>query len=67
MPQSMTTKGSPYSTGWPFSTSIALMIPSLSHSISFSSFIASMMHMVSPDLTVSPTSTKGLAPGEEER
>ena len=40
--------GWPYSTGWPFSTRIALTTPALSDSISFISFIASMMQSVSP-------------------
>ena len=39
----------------------------LSDSISFISFIASMMHSVSPTCTVSPTSTNGFAPGEAAR
>ena len=39
----MMNSGSPYSTGWPFSTRMALITPPLSDSISFSNFIASMM------------------------
>ena len=59
--------GSPYSTGWPFSTSMALTVPSWSASISFRSFMASMMQSVSPALTACPTSTNGFAPGAAER
>lgn len=40
--------GSPNSTGVPFSTRISLTVPDFSASISFISFIASMMHSVSP-------------------
>ena len=65
--QTITTRGCPYSTGWPFSASTCLTTPALSASISFMSFIASMMHSVSPTWTVSPTSTKGFAPGEAAR
>jgi hypothetical protein len=36
-----------------------LIVPDLSASISFISFIASMMHRVSPSLTWLPISTKG--------
>ena len=43
--------GWPYSTGCPFSTRIALTMPEASASISFISFIASMMQMVSPSFT----------------
>ena len=65
--QAMTTSGWPNSTGWPFSTRICFTTPLLSDSISFMSFIASMMHSVSPACTVSPTSTNGFAPGEAAR
>src|SRR4051812_4242569 len=50
--QAMMKSGWPYSTGWPFSTRIALTVPVLSHSISFISFIASMMQMIWPSLTL---------------
>ena len=60
---SMTKSGWPNSTGWPFSTRIALIVPAASASISFISFIASMMQSVSPSLTALPTSTKGCASG----
>lgn len=43
------------------------MVPLVSASISLSSFIASIMHSVSPALTDWPTSTNGLDPGDEER
>ena len=43
---SMMKSGWPYSTGCPFSTRIALTTPAASDSISFNSFIASMMHNV---------------------
>ena len=65
--QPMMNSGWPNSTGWPFSTRIALTTPDLSASISFISFIASMMQSVSPACTVWPTSTNGLAPGDAER
>jgi hypothetical protein len=42
-------------------------VPDLSASISLRIFMASMMQMVSPSLTWLPTSTKGLAPGLDER
>jgi hypothetical protein len=64
---SITNNGSPYSTGWPFSTRTAFITPLLSDSISLSSFIASMIQSVSPSLTVCPTSTNALEPGEELR
>ncbi len=60
---SMMNRGSPYSTGWPSVTRMALTVPARSASISFISFMASMMHRVSPTLTWLPTSTKFLAPG----
>ena len=56
---SITNKGSPYSTGVPFSTKMALTTPDFSASISFISFMASMMHRVWPSFTVWPTSTNG--------
>jgi hypothetical protein len=54
-------------TGWPFSTYAFSMIPSNSLSISFISFIASMMQSTWPLRTVSPTSTNGFAPGSGVR
>ena len=57
----------PYSTAWPFWTRISRTVPETSASISLSSFIASMMHKVSPGLIVWPTSTKALASGPGER
>src|SRR6185295_15952970 len=54
---------SPYSTGRPFSTSLAVMMPATSASISFISFIDSMMHSTWPGSTASPTRTKDGAPG----
>ena len=59
---SMINSGSPYSTGWPFSTRMALITPERSASISFISFMASMMQRVSPSFTDWPTSAKA---GEE--
>ena len=41
--------------------------PSTSHSISFMSFMASMMHRVWPLRTLSPIFTKGSAPGAGAR
>jgi len=65
--QPITNSGWPYSTAWPFSTRISLITPALSHSISLSSFMASMMQTVWPSLTVSPTFTNGAAPGDGAR
>ena len=64
---SITNSGWPYSTAWPFSARIRVTVPDLSASISFKIFMASIMHSVSPSLTWSPTSMKGLAPGLEAR
>ena len=55
--QPIINSGWPNSTGWPFSTRILVTTPDTSESISLSSFIASMMHRVSPSLMVEPTST----------
>ena len=55
-----------YSTTWPLPTQISAMVPSTSAGISFISFMASIMHRVSPFFTWSPTSTKGRASGEGE-
>src|SRR5690606_2624093 len=65
--QSMTKRGWPYSTGSPFSTRMALITPLASASISFISFVASMMHRRSPSETDWPTSTSALAPGAPAR
>ena len=51
------------STTWPLPTQISATVPSSSAGISFISFMASMMHSVSPFFTWSPTSTKGRASG----
>ncbi len=64
---SMTTRGSPYSTGWPSSTKIAVTRPARGAGIWFMVFIASTMSSVSPAATVSPISTKVRAPGSGER
>src|SRR5579871_5382117 len=45
---SSTKSGCPYSTGWPFSTRILMTLPAASLSISFMSFIASIMQSVVP-------------------
>jgi hypothetical protein len=65
--QPITNIGCPYSTACPFSTWMALITPEMSASISFISFMASMMHKVSPVLTACPTSTNGAASGPLER
>ena len=64
---SITTKGWPYSTAWPFSQSTRVTVPDLSASISLRIFMASMMQMVSPSCTTLPTSTNDLAPGLDAR
>jgi hypothetical protein len=46
----------------PFSASTCFTTPTCPDSISFISFIASMMQSVSPTCTVSPTSTNGFRP-----
>src|SRR5439155_13622198 len=53
----------PNSTGSALRTWIASTIPAASVLISFMSFIASRMQSVCPGATVSPSSTKGGAPG----
>src|SRR5262245_39316491 len=55
---------SPYSTGWPFSTSMLTISPARSDSISFMSFMASMMHTTLPFSTKSPTETNASEFGE---
>ena len=62
-PYTMRNKGWLNSTTWPLPTQISATVPSTSAGISFISFMASMMHRVSPFFTWSPTSTKGRASG----
>src|SRR5437660_330940 len=50
--------GCPYSTGWPFSTRTFRMRPAAFDSISFISFIASMMQRIWPSFTTSPSLRK---------
>src|SRR6187455_958841 len=57
----------PNSTLLPFSTSTSRIVPEASLSISFISFIASMMHRAWPSFTLVPTSTKFFASGEGAR
>src|SRR6478672_1592674 len=54
----------PYSIGCPLLASFFTISPATSDSISFNNFIASTMHSTCPNSTVSPTLTKGGAPGE---
>src|ERR1700730_8489683 len=56
-------KGWPNSTGWAFSTRTLTTRPAIFDSISFMSFIASMMQRVWPSFTVSPSLTKGAPSG----
>src|ERR687888_234212 len=60
---SMRNNGWPYSTAWPFSTRIFTTRPATLASISFMSFIASMMQTIWPSLTTSPSRTYGSAVG----
>ena len=46
---------------------MAFTTPALSDSIWFIIFMASMIHKVSPTLTLEPTSTNGFASGDEAR
>ena len=62
-PYTMRNRGWSNSTTWPLPTQISATVPSTSAGISFISFIASIMHRVSPFFTWSPTSTKGRASG----
>ena len=62
-PYTMRNSGWLNSTTWPLPTQISATVPSTSAGISFISFMASMMHRVSPFFTWSPTSTKGRASG----
>ena len=66
-PQPTTTSGWSNSTGWAFSTKIALTVPDLSAVIGFITFIASTISSVWPSLTLSPTATKSAAPGSGAR
>ena len=66
-PQPMTTSGWSNSTGCALSTRIALTVPALSAVIGFITFIASTISRVSPCFTLSPTLTKGSAPGSAAR
>jgi hypothetical protein len=61
---SITSSGSPYSTGWPSSTKMAVTVPARGALISLKVFIASMRRTFSPAATCEPTSTKALASGE---
>ena len=54
----------PYSTGWPLLTMRFAMMPEASDSISFISFMASMMQRICPVSTWSPTLKNGGEPGE---
>src|SRR6478672_2305410 len=54
----------PYSIGCPLLASFFTISPATSDSISFNNFIASTIHSTCPNSTVSPTLTKGGAPGE---
>ena len=56
-PISISISGIPYSTDWPFSIKMALTVPSNSDSISFMSFMASMMQRIWPFCTTEPIST----------
>src|SRR5690606_9719311 len=62
--QEITNMGSSNSTGWPFSTRMALTVPETSASIGLNIFIASMMPRVSPLLTCWPTLTKAGLSGD---
>src|SRR5579864_1834136 len=53
-----------YSTGWPLLTRRLTISPLTSASISFISFMASMMHSTWPASTVSPAFTNGGDPGD---
>eukprot|EP00879_Flechtneria_rotunda_P006017 GHRR01006329.1.p1 GENE.GHRR01006329.1~~GHRR01006329.1.p1 ORF type:complete len:156 (-),score=46.38 GHRR01006329.1:610-1077(-) len=59
----MIMSGWPGATDWPFSTHTFTTSPPTSASISFISFIASMMHTVCPFFTRSPSFTNGGSPG----
>src|SRR5262245_11348959 len=59
---SMIMSGSPYSTGWPFSTRMRLIVPALGDGIWFIVFMASTIRSVCPSRTTEPTSTNVGAP-----
>ncbi len=63
---SMIISGSPYSTGWPSSTRIAVTTPERGAEIWFMVFIASTIITVWPALTVSPIAQNGFEPGAGE-
>lgn len=64
---SMTKSGSPNSTGWPSSTRTAVSLPERGAGMWFIVFMASMMRIVCPSLTLVPGCTKVGAPGSGER
>ena len=64
---SITSSGSPYSTGAALLAKIWVMRPALGALIEFITFIASMIRRVWPSLTWSPTLMNGAAPGSGSR
>jgi hypothetical protein len=64
---SITSSGSPYSTGCPSSTMIATILPARGATMSLKVFIASTRRTRSPAFTTLPISTKGFASGEGRR
>ena len=64
---SITTSGSPNSTGWASSIRTCVTVPERGAGIWFMVFIASMISSVSPTTTLLPTSTNGIAPGSGPR
>ncbi len=64
---SITRSGSPYSTGCPSSTMMAMTVPERGATMSLKVFIASTSSRRSPALTTLPISTNGLASGEGRR
>src|SRR6185312_10217642 len=65
--QSMTASGWPYSTGDASVTRMRDTVPDLCAGIWFIVFIASMMRMVWPSLTLAPTETNVALPGSGDR
>ncbi|MCC2651944.1 MAG: hypothetical protein K0Q60_2107 [Microvirga sp.] len=63
-PYSMTRRGSPYSTGVPSSTKMAVTVPERGATISLKVFMASTSRTLSPACTLEPISTKFFASGE---
>src|SRR5690606_17483507 len=61
--QTMIMRGAPNSTGAASSTRMRFTVPACGAGIWFIVFMASMMRSVCPSVTVSPTFTKGGAPG----